>query len=1057
MGCAACTLLSPALARGTVVDQRDVEYGRIAVKNSFLSQEQLDGCLRLKEGLKAKYGKDYQIEELLIEKGFISDTQNKVVLKVLARLEQGKESTTEIHRRPEKRATEPGMRAVPKPGPEKRATEPGMRAVPKPGPERRATEPGLKAVHKPGAAKGDGGKGASGDRRASTGRAAPRPDAPGKGTAARPAPPGKIDLVEEEIDVEAPPPEDAGQKIRCTYCGQWNPLGLANCPRCAHVLPQPGGAVAARAIHARHAASGRPAWIAPAIVVGGLAVTGVALFFVLSGSDGGKNTPSSNGGDGSVGVSKKDVERIEEQTAGGRKAEEAGDDRLAWDRYRQAERDGEALLADAQPDDPLRREINRVYADAGAARKRVADKRLKYLSGEVVKARKYLKEGDWTGARGVALEARKEAESWQTLLSRENLGGDSFTPVLSESKRILDEADRLEHEARGGVPVELAGKLSEFQTIARNLLSISDREGWATRRGDFERVQELAAEIVGFLAEGDPQRSEIERQIEAVRARDRELSGGGSSGGGSSGGTGDDGSGQGSNVGPGGAGWLPADGPWLLISGAESRDAGEIAAELLPLIPAQEAESLDPAFFAPAFLEGVGILIDKRGAAHRGVLEEKETVWMVESAGRKHSVLKDQVEQVIHGTTYLFGKMPEAARDVTGKAIPGRPVRAEPAGVVFEGEGAPVGAVPFSAVLPEDLYPTLQNIVLAAEDAQHHLELGRICLAAGLKDEAREEYLEAVRKDRSSILAGLAEFHPNGFYAGVDARAGEDAKARFLLALWARQTFTGSERFMAQLRRAMELDPASFGNAWTRLALAIWFQAEKKIPDAIAEAQAVAETEGASEEARTKAKAFVASLEGEKKRQEAERAARINQEFARAVLSQVRERTEARSRSAPSWKEDRNWAQVPGGLLKEAQEAAASELGVPPADVNRLWRARLAVKENDWPARPYEVGEEIWLADMPRILNSVHGEPSVSAEQAVWYASLDPASRAKLLELLFVRRNLEAVKEEKKPCPRCNGEDALKSPDDYKARFGSIDRLCQECHGVGYHLSAAYR
>ncbi|MBI4613750.1 MAG: protein kinase, partial [Planctomycetes bacterium] len=113
------------------------------------------------------------------------------------------------------------------------------------------------------------------------------------------------------------------------------------------------------------------------VAVGGC-IAGLALVVGLLLAGGSRKAEDAGGGSGTGGVSKKDVERIEEQTEVGRKAEEAGDDRLAWDRYRQAERDAEALLAGAPPDDPLRPDINRVYLDAGAARKRMADRAIAY-------------------------------------------------------------------------------------------------------------------------------------------------------------------------------------------------------------------------------------------------------------------------------------------------------------------------------------------------------------------------------------------------------------------------------------------------------------------------------------------------------------------------------------------------------------------------------------------------------------------------------------------------------------------------------------------------------
>ena len=66
---------------------RNRQYGTIAVKNNFLTQEQFDECYQFMKRVQQKNpSKQIDVEHILFEKGYLSDSQHGVVLSVMKRL-----------------------------------------------------------------------------------------------------------------------------------------------------------------------------------------------------------------------------------------------------------------------------------------------------------------------------------------------------------------------------------------------------------------------------------------------------------------------------------------------------------------------------------------------------------------------------------------------------------------------------------------------------------------------------------------------------------------------------------------------------------------------------------------------------------------------------------------------------------------------------------------------------------------------------------------------------------------------------------------------------------
>ncbi|MDP7036138.1 MAG: zinc ribbon domain-containing protein [Planctomycetota bacterium] len=69
-------------------DTADLEYGRIAVKNNFVSEKEMEKCFQLKKNLRKRSGKDYRLGDLLIEKGLLSDEEDRAVSRAMQRIQE---------------------------------------------------------------------------------------------------------------------------------------------------------------------------------------------------------------------------------------------------------------------------------------------------------------------------------------------------------------------------------------------------------------------------------------------------------------------------------------------------------------------------------------------------------------------------------------------------------------------------------------------------------------------------------------------------------------------------------------------------------------------------------------------------------------------------------------------------------------------------------------------------------------------------------------------------------------------------------------------------------
>ncbi len=69
-------------------DSADQEYGRIAVKNNFVSEKEVEKSLQLKKNLLKRSGKDYRLGDLLIEKGLLSDEEDRAVTRAMQRIQE---------------------------------------------------------------------------------------------------------------------------------------------------------------------------------------------------------------------------------------------------------------------------------------------------------------------------------------------------------------------------------------------------------------------------------------------------------------------------------------------------------------------------------------------------------------------------------------------------------------------------------------------------------------------------------------------------------------------------------------------------------------------------------------------------------------------------------------------------------------------------------------------------------------------------------------------------------------------------------------------------------
>ncbi len=75
-------------------NERNQQYGIVAVKNDFLNQEQFDECYNFMVRIQKKNPqKEINVEHILFEKGYISDSQHGVVLSVMKRLGQRRKTS----------------------------------------------------------------------------------------------------------------------------------------------------------------------------------------------------------------------------------------------------------------------------------------------------------------------------------------------------------------------------------------------------------------------------------------------------------------------------------------------------------------------------------------------------------------------------------------------------------------------------------------------------------------------------------------------------------------------------------------------------------------------------------------------------------------------------------------------------------------------------------------------------------------------------------------------------------------------------------------------------
>lgn len=952
--------------------ERDLEYGRIAVKNNFLTQEQFDDCLRMKESLKEKYGKEYDLEQILFEKGLVSDTQSEVIKKVLQRKLAGGPASTKIRR--------PRTASV------RRSGTHLSRRRPTAGPMAART---------------------------------PDPDAP---------------LVEEEIDVDVPSGD--GDTVRCQYCATDNQLGQSKCRKCKRVLPQPGGSVARRAIVSRQTKEqaaavaggggrGSGKWIA---LAGGLAlVAGVGLVLAL------RRGPSDEGPDEpdppTATVEQRDLDDLTDQMRRGVEAEQAGDYRLAWDRYRAAERKADGLLRSVGAADARRRDLKRLFEESVLYRRRVIDERIRTLDEAARQARRYIDEGDWREARSRGREVETEAARWKDLLDREGLGSGPFGPLEDKARRILDDAERLSQAEGSGSVQPLLG---EFDMLARNLLSIDRRDTWVKRAGDVARFLELGAELRHLLAADDERLAEIDRQVAAMRQLEQELMG-------------RDDPGHGADE------WLPEGGPWTDVFGGGGPTRDELEEALVHLLDPAGARALDPDYFEVSLAESAGVLVDRKGRIHRGRIEEREATFLVIGDGKRYEVAREDVERRADGTTYWASDLPETAHDRKGQPIGGRPVRVVDRSVVFEGPGAPSVGVALGELDPIDAYAILQNLDLEPSDGGSHLRLARLLVELGLAWAAREEYLEAVRLEPALLVAGLPTFRPVVFYRALHQMAGRDAAVRFRIALWARLAL-GDEAFLEQLEFARRLDPETYAGPWMNLAVGLWLSDKERLPQAIAETQAVLDDGQAPLEARRKAERLMILLESQRPQWEEEQRRQRVGRIAGAVLVAVRELISARAAAGHAWSEDEAW--VRGPLLADAQARVARVAGLEAAEIEATWTRRGSEPESLWPVRTFALDEGVWIVDTPAILDLAHGAEQVGAWRAGAYGALSAEVRAQILLFLFARHRLETVGGAgRDACQRCRGHDRIADLEDYMSRFGGqFGSLCDRCRGLGYRL-----
>ena len=214
---------------------------------------------------------------------------------------------------------------------------------------------------------------------------------------------------------------------------------------------------------------------------------------------------------------------------------------------------------------------------------------------------------------------------------------------------------------------------------------------------------------------------------------------------------------------------------------------------------------------------------------------------------------------------YRVELLPPVVLDRSGEPIGGQPSSVlEGRTVVFQGDGAPSVGIDLAHIRPEDAYAILQNLVLERGNGRSHLDVALLCRDLGHHDAARVEFLEAVRLVPALAPEGLAALRPDDFYRLLDARAGEEAAVRFRLGLWARQVFPDSERFLVQVERARKADPETYGSAWMRLALGLWFADQRRWAEARTEVETVAFDAAVPEPIRESANRILEGIENQR-------------------------------------------------------------------------------------------------------------------------------------------------------------------------------------------------